>query len=171
MLNLTKNSIPVALALRVIDRQVPVDCWNDNPKYKKFLPSQVFNQHLAILDDGSADFVYFSTNTPISTKYASDIKQVVFFSQKEDWAAICDVDLEAEPFDFVPLDADDINQPQPWANMPAKTWIKIKSYKQVMLEDLKSYKLINQSTFHNCETLYDLLTRSSRFNSAYIAIE
>lgn len=158
----------LCLGMRVTPRPI----WNgkesSKSKGKTIRPLSVMNLHLELLDQG-ASFVYYGTDLPIDSKKMDLIDSVLFFSFKEEWAALCDVEI-IENFDrgsFVPNDITLENSPEFWLDEPNKIWIKIFSYSQIDFKSLDDFKLIN-SNRSGSKTLGDLIASSTRFNRVYL---
>lgn len=156
----------ICLALRVTPRPV----WNGNEHltHKMIAPLSVMNLHLDLLDHG-ASFVFYGTNLSIDSKKIDFIDSILFFSYKEQWAALCDVKIitSMDGECFVPDDISLENSPAFWLDEPNKNWIKIFNYRQLDFENLNDFKLVNTNR-SGSKTLGDLIASSTRFNRAYL---
>ena len=156
----------LGLAMRVTPRPI----WNKKSQTSRNIlnPLDVMNSHLALLDKG-ASFVYYSTNLSINSKKIDAIKTVLFFSYKENWAALCDAQIisKEDGSQFVPNDVSLENSSEYWLDEPNRTWIKLFNYRQINFETLDDFELENPNR-SGAKTLGNLISSSKRFNRVYI---
>lgn len=164
----TTNASDLIWALRVSSMKVPVGLnkRGSKIKFKTYLPSEVMDRHLEILDN-TEHSVFFSSNTAIDLKFVDRISRVILFSAEEEWYVICNarIYVDKQGGEFVPQEANAENQVEPWIDEPRTTWIELLDYRQIFDEsELENFQLLNSN---NCKNFRELVKSNARFTRVY----